>query len=259
MFRQLGFATSFLSVLGLAAFVLSCLAGTEEQTPEAVPEVESLEVAFLGGSVHALVAGPKTGQPVLLLHGAMFQSSTWQNTGTLRRLAQEGFRVIAVDLPGYGLSPDGSLPPEAVLSALLPALGLSRPVVVAPSMSGRYVFPLLVAEPQTFAGVVLVAPAGIRTYRAVVETVRLPVLLVWGEKDETVPVAESYLLTTRWPQAQRLVLEGAGHAAYLDRPEAFNTALVAFLRELPAGAGFTEPAAASGNPQADGAETARPR
>jgi abhydrolase domain-containing protein 14 len=259
VFRQFGFAASFLGVLGLAALVLSCLAGPEDRTPEAAPAVESREVAFLGGSVHTLVAGPALGRPVLLLHGAMFQSSTWQNTGTLPRLAQEGFRVFAVDLPGHGLSPEGSLPPEAVLSALIPALELSRPVVVAPSMSGRYVFPLLVAEPQAFSGIVLVAPAGIRTYRAVVEKVQLPVLMVWGEKDETVPVAESYLLTTRWPQAERLVLEGAGHAAYLDRPEAFNTALVEFLRGLPAAGALTEPGAASGSPPADGAETARPR
>lgn len=250
MIRQLGLLASFLSVLGLAALVLSCLAGPEDRTPEAVPEVQSREVPFLGGTVHALAAGPETGRPVLLLHGALFQSSTWQNIGTLRRLAQEGFRVVAVDLPGYGASPAADLPPEAVLSALIPALRLSRPVVVAPSMSGRYVFPVLVAEPKTFGGVVLVAPAGIRTYRAVVESVRLPVLLVWGEKDETVPVAESYLLTTRWPQAQRLVLEGAGHAAYLDRPEAFHTALVAFLRRIPPPGGLTEPAAAAGNPPA---------
>ncbi|MDX2000502.1 MAG: alpha/beta hydrolase [Thermoanaerobaculia bacterium] len=247
------------AAFALAVAVLSCLAGPQDRAPEAVPAVESREVAFLAGSIHVLVAGPDTGRPVLLLHGALFQSSTWQNIGTLRRLAQEGFRVVAVDLPGYGASPAAELPPEAVLSALIPALGLSRPVVVAPSMSGRYVFPLLVAEPQTFAGVVLVAPAGIRTYRAVVENVRLPVLLVWGEKDDTVPVAESYLLTTRWPQAQRLVLEGAGHAAYLDRPEAFNNALLAFLRGLPAPGGITEPTVASGSPPADGAETARPR
>lgn len=225
-----------LAAFALAVAVLSCLAGPEDQAPEAVPAVESREVTFLAGSIHALIAGPDTGRPVLLLHGALFQSSTWQNIGTLRRLAQEGFRVVAVDLPGYGASPAAELPPEAVLSALIPALGLERPVVVAPSMSGRYVFPLLVAQPDAVSALVLVAPAGIRTYRAILGDLRLPVLLVWGEKDEVVPVGESYLLTARWPQARRLLLEGAGHAAYLDRPEAFNDALVAFLEGGPGAA-----------------------
>lgn len=246
-----------LSAVGLVALAFGCLAGDGVAVDPARPAVTTREVPFLGGTVHALVAGPETGRAVLLLHGAMFQSSTWQNTGTLRRLAQEGFRVVAVDLPGFGASPASGLPPEAVLSALIPALGLAQPVVVAPSMSGRYVFPLLVAEPEVLGGVVLVAPAGIRTYRAVVGDLRLPVFLIWGEKDAAVPVAESYLLTARWPQAQRLVLEGAGHAAYLDRPEEFNTALVTFLRGLPAG--LKEPGGASGSRPAGGAETDRPQ
>jgi|CXWL01.1.fsa_nt_gi abhydrolase domain-containing protein 14 len=223
-----------ISALVLVALAIGCLEGGEEVAAPDEPVVSAREVAFAGGSVHALEAGPATGRPVLLLHGQLFSSGTWQNVGTLRRLAHEGFRAVAVDLPGYGVSPASSLPPEAVVSTLLRALALERPVVVAPSMSGRYVFPLLVGEPEAISAVVLVAPAGIRTYRAVVGDLRLPVLLIWGEKDDVVPVAESYLLTARWPQARRLVLEGAGHAAYLDRPEEFNQAVVEFLKSLPA-------------------------
>lgn len=42
---------------------------------------------------------------VLLLHGMAFTSETWQNLGTIGTLAQMGYRVVAVDIPG-GLLPN---------------------------------------------------------------------------------------------------------------------------------------------------------
>jgi pimeloyl-ACP methyl ester carboxylesterase len=41
---------------------------------------------------------------VLLLHGAAFTSQTWVELKTLIALGDAGFRVVALDLPGYGKS-----------------------------------------------------------------------------------------------------------------------------------------------------------
>lgn len=37
---------------------------------------------------------------VLLLHGQAFTSKTWEALGTLALLAGEGYRAVAIDLPG---------------------------------------------------------------------------------------------------------------------------------------------------------------
>ena len=66
--------------------------------------VAPFEVQVEGQAIHGRAAGPEDGAPVLLLHGAAFDSGTWEKLGTLEALAQAGFRAIAVDLPGFGAS-----------------------------------------------------------------------------------------------------------------------------------------------------------
>ena len=59
--------------------------------------------------------------------------------------------------------------------------------------------------------------------------IRTPVLLVWGERDTLVPVAVADRLVELIPNAERVILAGAGHNSMWDRPEAFNAAVIAFL------------------------------
>lgn len=57
-----------------------------------------------GQSLFFREARPGGGQAarfsVLLLHGLRFSSETWQNLDTLLKLAQAGYRAVAIDLPG---------------------------------------------------------------------------------------------------------------------------------------------------------------
>ena len=213
----------------LAAALWIAAAGRAADAP---PEIRSQTAQVGAAKLHWLDAGPADGLPVLLLHGARFQSETWRQLGTLARLAAEGFRAVALDLPGYGASPASPPGVEPDLAAFIAARKLERPVIVAPSMSGKYALPLVTGHPERFAGFVAVAPVELPRYEKALRSLALPTLIVWGANDAVVPVQQAEALHS-WVKDSRLViLPGARHPCYLDRPDEFHSALIEFVRSL---------------------------
>jgi haloalkane dehalogenase len=84
-----------------------------------------------GGLVYR-AAGPEDGRPVLLLHGYPESSYMWRHA--LTALAEDGWRALAPDLPGYGDSepqPPGTWERHMeALGAFIDALGLDQFVLV---------------------------------------------------------------------------------------------------------------------------------
>jgi abhydrolase domain-containing protein 14 len=194
-------------------------------------DLTSRNITLGGARVHLLEAGPPSGGAVLFLHGARFRASTWEDLGTLALFGGEGFRVVAIDLPGFGDSEESSLTPAAFLPALLDELDLERPVVVSPSMSGGFSLPLVADHAERLAGFVAVAPVAIDEYSARLAGNPLPTLLVWGGEDTLIPFAEAELLATGMANARVEVIADAGHACYMQQPDRFHELLRAFLQE----------------------------
>jgi abhydrolase domain-containing protein 14 len=224
------------AVVCLALF--ACGGQNGDAPPTSVPTlnaplpitIEETRVEVGGASVVALVAGSPEAPALLLLHGARFSSETWRELGTLEHLASAGLKVVAVDLPGYGGSTSTELEAGLFLEQLVGALGLERPVVVAPSMSGAFAFPFVLDHGASCGGFVPVAPAAVSNHAARLGEIKVPTLVMWGTADSVFPVAGAEPLAAAIPDAELLLLEGAPHPAYLDQPDLFHERLLEFVR-----------------------------
>lgn len=59
----------------------------------------------------------------------------------------------------------------------------------------------------------------------------LPLLLVWGEHDQIVPLSGTQVLREAHPHAKLEIIAGSGHLPHQEHPEAFLRVLQAFLGE----------------------------
>ena len=61
--------------------------------------------------------------------------------------------------------------------------------------------------------------------------VKCPTLLVWGNEDNLVPVADADEFERLIPNARKVILEDTGHVPMIERPQTFNDCLMEFLAE----------------------------
>jgi pimeloyl-ACP methyl ester carboxylesterase len=110
--------------------------------------------------------GPLNGPTVILLHG--WGALLYMYRHALERLPAAGFRTIAVDLRGYGLSDkptaDGTyslMVYQADIDALLDELGADRVALVGQSMGGGLALRYALTRPHRVSKLALINPTGL--------------------------------------------------------------------------------------------------
>ena len=69
--------------------------------------------------------------------------------------------------------------------------------------------------------------------------IKVPSLVLVGADDTAFLVATDYM-AKKIPDAQKVVIPNAGHAANMDQPKGFNDAVLSFLESVKSRAGFGE-------------------
>jgi pimeloyl-ACP methyl ester carboxylesterase len=116
-----------------------------------------------GLKVHYKDTGPRDAPVLLLLHGFGSSLQAWDDWSVK---LEKTYRVIRLDLPGFGLtgaSPERDYSEEkdlAILTHFVDKLGLDKFSVVGHSMGGKMAWSMAAAQPQRVQSLVLMAPDG---------------------------------------------------------------------------------------------------
>ena len=183
-----------------------------------------------------------TGDPgnygkILLTHGMRFTSEDWLRHDLLDRIAKLGFEVYAIDYPGFGKSESNELadisssPSNAgnILEEFTGNIGGNWTSIVGPSMGGMIALSAVISHPDRFKSAVVIGSAGFGALEPQLASIRIPVLILWGEDDPVIDPAVGREFHELIPHSILQILKSAGHAAYLDSPDKFLDLLSDFL------------------------------
>lgn len=92
---------------------------------------------------------------------------------------------------------------------------------------------MLATRPEG-AAAALRAMALRRDQTELLPSINVPTLIIVGAEDSITPPADAEAMSEKIEGSRLFVVEGAGHLSNVEQPEAFNRALVDFLRGLPA-------------------------
>jgi pimeloyl-ACP methyl ester carboxylesterase len=190
----------------------------------------------LAALIEALDAGP-----------AHVAGLSWGGTVALELYRRRPELVATLLLADTYAGWKGSLPEEEVRARVE---GVRRMIAAADHAFDPTLPGLFAAEPPAEVVPLLktmaadVRPESMRTALAVMaETdqrdllprVAVPTLLIWGEHDRRSPLSVARQFEAAIPDAELVVIPGAGHVSNLERPELFNDAVRGFCRAHPPG------------------------
>ncbi len=184
-------------------------------------------------TVYGKMSGDPADPLLLGIHG-WSQRNGWRTWEPLMApLADAGYCVVSVDMPGWGDSPaldnlplGGSRAVQVVVD-ILNGLQKEKAVLMGKSWGGGVAVKTAVSHPQRISGLVLTAPA-LRNFDQLAQITQ-PVLLTWSEDDPVIPVAMSEKFTVNVRDIKYISYPTGGHSAAMKNAQDFAPHMIEFL------------------------------
>lgn len=141
----------------------------EDEISKKYARPTSVRIPLMGMQVHLTDEGNESDTtPLLFIHGTSSSLLTWEAS---TELLKKDYRIIRVDLPGFGLTgpnPDGNYSTafnNQFIDSLLDVLQLSRVIIAGNSLGGSIAWQYALHRADRVKGLILVDAAGIAPLR----------------------------------------------------------------------------------------------
>jgi 3-oxoadipate enol-lactonase len=201
------------------------------------PPIEPYDMAGLAAAVKAVIVATPHRRCILVGHsmgGMVAQEVVARSPALVQALVLSGTSA-AFGKPGgdwqrrFLADRLGALDAGGGMPALAPGLAAGMASPRADAAAVQRCAAMMARVPEATYRAALRAIVGFDR-RDALDAITVPTLLLAGEDDRNAPPALMQAMATRIPRAEYLCLPGVGHLANMEAPDAFNAALLAFLR-----------------------------
>jgi pimeloyl-ACP methyl ester carboxylesterase len=174
----------------------------------------------------------------IFLHGKSFKAETWMSIKTDEFLDKLNFNFIAVDYPGWGLSESNEeyYPVDQnadnagiFINKFINKLKITNIALVGASFSVPFVINYALQKGSNVNALILVGGVWNDNLRSNINKIKIPTLIIYGEKDKTVGLEPAYNYKRYIEHSLMEIVKNSGHPVYLDNTEEFFQIVSNFL------------------------------
>jgi pimeloyl-ACP methyl ester carboxylesterase len=212
---------------------LSSMSGRGSFAFSVMSAMKELNISTDNGCIFGMAMGEADAPLLLGIHGWSQRNGwhTWQPM--MEPLSAAGFRVVCLDMPGWGRSDpwgNGPLGVEDAIDALLAVqddLGSESTFLMGKSWGGGIAITMALNHPARVEKLILTAPA----FREMgsLSVLSQPALMAWAEDDPVIPYRYAELYVQSAPSIELVTYATGGHSAGPKNAEDFAPRVIRFL------------------------------
>ncbi len=203
-------------------------------------EVNENDLQIGDTNIHYLSYERGSKRNFILLHDSTQTSASWVRIDALRKIGQWGYNVYAPDMPGLGKS-EFSFKYNFIRSPskgsefiqdFSSELYITNTVVVGPSASAGTALKSLIDEKDQIKSAIIIGGLSVDPILNELNKIDRPVLILWGSKDNTVPLEHGMKYHDLIASSTFVKIDGAGHCVQMEKPDIFFNNVKRFLDQL---------------------------